>query len=254
MERRQAREHSAEPCPLCASSSEAQRVRRAPPTNPGTDRAALRCARVPQKRKGCGAHHQPSQELFRAALRFARVPQKRKGRGAHHQTNPGTDRAALRCAAEFIKSAKGAARTTKPSWNRSRRTPFCGRVTQKRKGCGAHHQTIQNCFAPHSVLREFLRSAKGAARTTKPIQEPIAPHSVLREFLRSAKGAARTTNQSRNRRAALRFARVPQKRKGRGAHPKSIQEPIAPHSVLREFLRSYSGASSGAGRGGCSTI
>jgi 4-hydroxy-4-methyl-2-oxoglutarate aldolase len=28
------------------------------------------------KRKGCGAHHQSSQELFRAALRFARVPQK----------------------------------------------------------------------------------------------------------------------------------------------------------------------------------
>jgi ABC-type sugar transport system substrate-binding protein len=34
------------------------------------------CGRVPQKRKGCGAHRQGDQELFRAALRFARVPQK----------------------------------------------------------------------------------------------------------------------------------------------------------------------------------
>ncbi len=39
-----------------------------------TDRAALRRARVPQKRKGCGAHHQAIQAPFRAALRFARVP------------------------------------------------------------------------------------------------------------------------------------------------------------------------------------
>ncbi len=29
---------------------------------------------VPQKRKGCGAHHKTGQELLRAALRFARVP------------------------------------------------------------------------------------------------------------------------------------------------------------------------------------
>ena len=35
--------------PFCASSSKAQRVRRAPQVNPGTDRAALRFARVPQK-------------------------------------------------------------------------------------------------------------------------------------------------------------------------------------------------------------
>jgi len=37
---------------------------------------------VPQKRKGCGAHHQTGQELFRAALRFARVPQKQRNRVA----------------------------------------------------------------------------------------------------------------------------------------------------------------------------
>ncbi len=29
---------------------------------------------LPSKRKGCGAHRQTIQELFRAALRFARVP------------------------------------------------------------------------------------------------------------------------------------------------------------------------------------
>jgi len=29
-----------------------------------------------KKRKGCGAHHQGSQEHSRAALRFARIPQK----------------------------------------------------------------------------------------------------------------------------------------------------------------------------------
>ena len=34
------------------------------------------CGPVPGKRKGCGAHHQTDQELFRAALRLARVPQK----------------------------------------------------------------------------------------------------------------------------------------------------------------------------------
>jgi len=37
-------------------------------------RAALRFARIPQKRKGCGAHRQTNQELLRAALRFARIP------------------------------------------------------------------------------------------------------------------------------------------------------------------------------------
>ena len=34
------------------------------------------------------------------------------------------------------------------------------------------------------------KSAKGAARTAGPIKERFAPHSVLREFLGSAKGAA----------------------------------------------------------------
>jgi uncharacterized protein YaaR (DUF327 family) len=39
--------------------------------------------------------------------------------------------------------------------------------------------------AGESVVREFLKSAKGAARTPESIQEPIAPRSVLREFLKS---------------------------------------------------------------------
>jgi hypothetical protein len=45
-------------CPRRRLQLEAQRVRRAPPSGLGTNRAALRFARVPQKRKGCGAHRQ----------------------------------------------------------------------------------------------------------------------------------------------------------------------------------------------------
>ncbi|MGB6946045.1 MAG: hypothetical protein WBE37_26835 [Bryobacteraceae bacterium] len=29
---------------------------------------------------------------------------------------------------------------------------------EKRKGCGAYHKEAGNCFALHSVLREFLKS------------------------------------------------------------------------------------------------
>ncbi len=58
--------------------------------------------------------------------------------------------------AKSCKSAKGAARTTKPA---------------------------RNIFAPRSVLREFLKSAKGAARTAGPARNIFAPHSVLRELL-----------------------------------------------------------------------
>jgi hypothetical protein len=47
-------------------------------------------------------------------------------------------------------------------------------------------------------LREFLKSAKGAARTTKRIRNWLAPRSVLREFLKSAKGAARTARDIRS--------------------------------------------------------
>jgi hypothetical protein len=36
-------------------------------------------------------------------------------------------------------------------------------VTQKRKGCGAHPETIKELIAPRSVLREFLRRP-GATR------------------------------------------------------------------------------------------
>jgi hypothetical protein len=38
---------------------------------------------------------------------------------------------------------------------------------------------------PRSVLREFLRSAKGAARTAIRIGNCFAPRSVLRDFLKS---------------------------------------------------------------------
>ena len=53
--------------------------------------------------------------------------------------------------------------------------------------------------------------------------------------MRSAKGAARSSERSELFRAALRFARVPQNRKGCGAHLETDQKLFAPHSVLREF-------------------
>jgi hypothetical protein len=43
--------------PFCAGSSRAQRVRRAPPDVTGTGSRRTPFARVPQARKGCGAHH-----------------------------------------------------------------------------------------------------------------------------------------------------------------------------------------------------
>ena len=41
-----------------------------------------------------------------------------------------------------------------------------------------------------NTLPEILRSAKGAARTTKRVRNCFAPHSVLREFLKSARAAS----------------------------------------------------------------
>ncbi len=67
-------------------------------------RASLRFARVPLKRKGCGAHHKRSQELPRAALRFARVPLKRKGVRRAPQRKPGN---ASRLAPFCARSLKG---------------------------------------------------------------------------------------------------------------------------------------------------
>ena len=40
-------------------------------------------------------------------------------------------------------------------------------------------------LAPASVLRVFLRSAKGAARATNGVRNMFAPRSVLRVFLKS---------------------------------------------------------------------
>jgi hypothetical protein len=60
-------------------------------------------------------------------------------------------------------------------------------------------------------LREFPKSAKGAARTGRRVENWFAPHSVLREFLKSAKGAARTARRGK--------------------------KWFAPHSVLLEFLK-----------------
>src|SRR4029077_16146092 len=51
------------------------------------------------------------------------------------------------------------------------------------KGAARTSLQARDCFAPHSVLREFPGSAKGAARTAIRIRNCFAPHSVLREFL-----------------------------------------------------------------------
>jgi hypothetical protein len=84
------------------------------------------------------------------------------------------------------------------------------------KGAALTAKRVRNCFATHSVLREFPRSAKGAARTAKRVRNCFAPQSVLREFPGSAK-------------AAIRGA----KRKMDPADLAAARE-----SVLREFLRS----------------
>ena len=179
----------------------------------------------------------------------------------------------LRCAGEFLRSAKGAARHPPVGLGTvSRCTPFCAsssraqrvrrgtlqsgqepiaphsvfaRVPQERKGCGA---------APSSRVRNpsrrtpFCASSSRAQRvrrgTLQSGQEPIAPHSVLREFLKSAKGAARHPPVgSGTHRAALRFARVPQERKGCGAAPSSrVRNPSRRTPFLREFLKSAKGA------------
>jgi len=43
---------------------------------------------------------------------------------------------------------------------------------------------------------QIIKSAKGAARTAKRIRNWLAPHSVLREFFKSAERAARTANDA----------------------------------------------------------
>ena len=101
----------------------------------------------------------------------------------------------------------------------------------------------RNSFAPHSVLREFHKSAKGAARTAKQARNCFAPHSVLREFLKSAKGAARTAKQARNCFAPRSVLREFLKSaKGAARTTKRARNCFAPHSVLREFLKSAKGA------------
>jgi len=59
---------------LCQRVQDASNTIRAPPIP--RMRPRLRCGRLTQERKGCGAHHQMSQKLARAALRFARPTQK----------------------------------------------------------------------------------------------------------------------------------------------------------------------------------
>ena len=55
----------------------------------------------------------------------------------------------------------------------------------------APFRRIRNCFAAHSVLREFLKSAKSVARTFRRIRNRSAPHSVLREFLKSSSASGK---------------------------------------------------------------
>ena len=57
-------------------------------------------------------------------------------------------------------------------------------------------------------------------------------------FLRGAKGAALTSRQSDLLRAVFCFARVLKSAKGAARTPKQARNCFAPHSVLREFLKS----------------
>src|SRR5229473_1088703 len=57
-----------------------------------------------------------------------------------------------------------------------------------RSAKGAARTTVQlrNCFAPRSVLREFLKSEQGPARSVMQLRNTLAPVSVVREFLKSS--------------------------------------------------------------------
>ena len=93
----------------------------------------------------------------------------------------------------------------------------------KRKGWGAHRQTGQDRSAPHSVLREFLRSAQAAERGPKPkrnfrIGRPEASPSCA-SSLEAQRVRRAPPDGSGLLRAALRFARASSKRTGRRVRP-----------------------------------
>ena len=140
--------------PFCASSIKAQRARRAPPSRPETaSRRAPFCASSIKAQRARRAP--PSRpETASRALRFARVPQRRKGRGAHHQAGQELPRArsVLR---EFLKGAKGAARTTKQARNCLARAPFCASSLKAQRVRRAPQNRLGTALrrAPRSVLR-----------------------------------------------------------------------------------------------------
>jgi len=85
---------------------------------------------------------------------------------------------------QLLKSAKGAARTYRPSQEPAAAHSVLREILKSAKGAARTSRRIRNGFAPHSVLREFLRSAKGAAGTSRRTRNGFAPHSVLREVLK----------------------------------------------------------------------
>ncbi len=99
----------------------------------------------------------------------------------------------------FLKSAKGAARTA---------------------------QRIRNLFAPRSVLRVFLKSAKGAARITKGVGNWFAPHSVLRVFLKAQRVRRAPPRESGTGSRSTPFCACSSQRKGCGAHHQGSRELV----------------------------
>ena len=149
-----------------ASSSEAQRVRRAPPVESGT---------VSRRTPFCASSSEA-----------------RTGRGAARQTvgTPEFAPAAPLCG-EFLRSAKGAARTTSRVRNCFAPHSVLREFLKSPHRAGAALQTVRNSPSLRRArLRcagEFLRSAKGAARTT----------SRVRELFRAALRLARVPQKNR---------------------------------------------------------
>jgi hypothetical protein len=141
----------------------------------------VRCAHVAQKRKECGAHHQSNQKLARAALRFARIQMKRTGRRVRPQTKE----------------------EPQQNWPPPRRVR-CAQVAQKRKGCGAHHQSNQK------LARAALRFARIQMKRTGRRLRPQTKEEPQQNWPPPRR---------------VRCARVPQKRTGRRVRPQTKEEP-----------------------------
>ena len=147
------------------------------------------------------------------------------------------------------------ARNTSASCACAKAAPNCAPAIRPISATFCFHRPLRRPRPDHDQVRAGARrvavfrqelSAKGAARTTSRVRNCFAPHSVLREFLRSPHraGSALQTirNSGRFRRVRLRCAgEFLKSAKGAARTTSRVGNCFAPHSVLREFLRSGAG-------------